>query len=295
MRPIDVLIAGAQRAGSTSLVRYLAQHPDLAVHDSIEFPYFVVDHVFREGYPKAFRRFYGAPTQPVVLAKSAGVLHRPEAVERAVEVNPELRVIVLLRDPADRAISAYGFARMGGQEPLADIVAALGAPADRFAGDPERRWVCAYVERSHYADALRRLFAAVGRERVLALRFEDLVGDPAATCRRVHEFAGIDPEAADGDYGTAHNPTGEPRSEALGRVLRLRNRTSGPATVLRRALPAGVRTRLLDGLLDLNRGSPAARPEVPAAARALVVERCRADIAEVEALLGWDLQAWSRA
>jgi hypothetical protein len=294
VRPIDVLIAGAQRAGSTSLVRYVAQHPDLAVHEAIEFPYFVVDHVFREGYTAAYRRFYGEADEAVVLAKSAGVLHRPTAVERAVEVNPDLRFVVLLRDPADRAISAYGFARMGGQEPLEDIVAALDAPADRFAGDPERQWICDYLERSRYADALRRLFDAVGRDHVLAVRFDDLVADPEASCRGVYEFIGVDADAVDGDYQTAHNPTGEPRSQALGRVLRLRNRTTGPTAVLRRAVPAGVRTRLLERLLDLNRGAPGDRPAVPAEARALVVERCRDDVAQVEELLGWDLGAWTR-
>jgi hypothetical protein len=294
VRPIDVLIAGAQRAGSTSLVRYLAQHPDVAIHDAIEFPYFVVDHVHADGYPAAYRRFYDDPTEAVVLAKSAGVLHRPEAVSRAIEVNPDLRFVVLLRDPAARAVSAYGFARMGGQEPLDDIVAALGAPADRFPDDPERQWITSYIARSRYAAAMARLFDVAGRDRVLPVRFDDLTRDPETTCRSIYGFMGVDPDAVDGDYAVAHNPTGQPRSQALGRVLRIRNRTSGVATLLRRAIPARMRARLLEGLLDLNRGSADARPEVPPEARALVIERCRDDVEELERMLDWDLHGWLR-
>ncbi len=295
VRPVDVVIAGAQRAGSTSLVRYLGEHPDIGIHEAIEFPYFVVDHVHRLGYPAAYDRFYGAATEPVLLAKSAGVLHRARAVERAVAHNPAVRFVVVLRDPAARAISAYQLARLGGQEPLDDVVAALGAPADRVPDDEERQWACSYVERSRYAGPLRRLAAAVGWDDVLPLRFDDLVSDPEGTCRRVFEFMGVDPDRAHPDYGVAHNPTGRPRSAALGHLLRLRNPSSSGGALLRRVVPARARGRLVQGLLDLNRRTTDAPPPVPAAARRLVVDRCRDDVVELEELLGWDLTAWKQA
>ena len=76
MRQIDLMIIGAQKAGTTALNHYLGQHPDVLGHPQTEFAYFRDDNLFAEGYEPVFRRHFtqGDPaTARVVIGKNAGI------------------------------------------------------------------------------------------------------------------------------------------------------------------------------------------------------------------------------
>ena len=72
----------AQRAGSTSLLRWMSAHPQLSAHRVTEIPYFIADHVHRQGWESAYRRFYDDPAPDGLLAKSVAILYSPEATQR---------------------------------------------------------------------------------------------------------------------------------------------------------------------------------------------------------------------
>lgn len=295
-RPVDVVIPGAQRAGSTSLLRWLAGHPSVTTHEGVtEIPYFLADHVHRRGWDEAFARFFDAvPPDDVLLAKSVAILYSADATRRVLEHNPDVRFVVVVREPVARAVSAFHYARQLGLEPLDDLEAALDRGPEAFR-DPNPRRACAYIERSRYTEGLTRLIDGVGRDRVLVHRFEHLVADPAAVCEATFGFLGVDP-AVPVDTARRHNPSGAPRSRLLARVARPADRPDGVARRVLDRVPGRLRDAVKARLLTWNRrddGVPLPATVSPEA-EARIAAACRDDVEALERLLDWDLAAWRR-
>ena len=128
-------------------------------------------------------------------------LFHPLAPARVAELLPEARLIVLLRDPIDRAFSHHNHERALGFEEL-DFEAALEAEAGRLLGEEERLLADpsyrsfshqhhSYLSRGRYAAQLERWFECCGEERILVLSAEDLFTQPAAVVGEAQEFLGL--------------------------------------------------------------------------------------------------------
>ena len=134
-RPPDFLILGAQKAGTTSLLDWLGAHPRIAPPDRKEVHWFT-NHW---GRPAAWYRSH-FPRRPAgVLSAEATpyYLFHPAVPERVARALPDVRCIVLLRDPAARTISHHNHERALGFEDL-ELEAALAAERRRLAGAHER-------------------------------------------------------------------------------------------------------------------------------------------------------------
>jgi Sulfotransferase domain len=112
----------------------------------------------------------------------------------------DARLIVLVRDPVDRALSHFHHEVALGREPLS-FEAALDAEANRTRGEAERMarepgyfshpwWDYTYVARGRYAEQLERWFSVFPREQLLVLASEELASDTEAAYRRVLDFVG---------------------------------------------------------------------------------------------------------
>lgn len=202
----DVIVLGAQKAGTTSLYNYLAQHPKLHKSFAKEVHYFdggrnpAVD-TFQLGEPWYRAHFpLRSKLGPGEMAFEASPLYlfTPLAPPRIRDLVPHAKLIALLRDPAERAVSHYFHEQRKGkdtlpireafaaeEERLAPILAAEDYKNDRFA-----TW--SYQRRGQYAEQLKRYFALFPREQVLVLNSDAMFTAPDATLRRVFEFIGID-------------------------------------------------------------------------------------------------------
>ena len=204
-RPLlDFMIVGAQRCGTTALAQFLSRHPEIAMSSPKEVHLFdgrsyspdwtpeEIDaryrHVFKEG---AGARLRGEAT-PMYL-------FFPEIAGELKRYNPGLKVIVLLRDPVERAISSYYFQKNRGRERRPLWLALLLEPLrirrphnPRAIGSLTR--VCTYRGRGLYSRQLRNLFRHFDRERVLILRARDLEQRHDAVLRRVFAFLEVDDE-----------------------------------------------------------------------------------------------------
>ncbi len=203
MQP-DFLIVGAQRCGTTSMFRALIAHPDVApplFHKGV--------HYFDVNYDRGRSWYLGhfPLRRPLRLARSGPVrtgeaspyyLHHPLAPERIATDLPDVRLVVLLRDPVERAYSAHRHELLRGFE-TEDFERALDLEPERLAGEEERlrddpgyRSLAhqhhAYVGRGEYATQLQRLFAVVGRERVIVLDSDVLFRNPEPSYARVLSF-----------------------------------------------------------------------------------------------------------
>src|SRR5262245_11979337 len=107
---IDAMIVGAQKSGTTSLLRYLSQHPMIEAHLPEEFSFFVRDAEYELGIESAFTRFFTGTdfSDPkVVVAKNAGMCYNEVALGRLKNHHPGVIVIMVIRNPVDRAWSSY--------------------------------------------------------------------------------------------------------------------------------------------------------------------------------------------
>ena len=198
-RPLpDFLILGAQKAGTTAVYAYLRWHPRITGPSWKEVSYF--DRHYRRGVRWYRGHFPIRSRGRLVGEASPGYLFHPLAPARVRETVPDAKLVVLLRDPVDRALSHYHHEVGLGREPLS-FEDALAAEAERTRGEEERLvtdpayfsrawWDYAYVARGRYADQLERWFAVFPREQLLVLASEELAADPPGVYRRVLEFLG---------------------------------------------------------------------------------------------------------
>ncbi len=216
----NFLIIGAQRAGTTSLFYYLLAHENVfgpirnkGVHwyDSgfHHPPAWYRSHFPLQATVDAVAKKSGQPT--AVGEGSPYYLYHPQIAARIAGALPTTKVIALLRDPVDRAISHHQHELARGFEtlPLADAIAAeesrLDGEAEKMAADPTYVSFAdmhfSYAARGRYAEQIERYHQHLGRDQVLVLDQRLLLSEPEKTVRRAFDFLGI-PPLVDGEYPT---------------------------------------------------------------------------------------------
>jgi hypothetical protein len=211
----DFIIAGAQKAGTTSLFDYLSGHPQCAASLAKEVHYF--DDNFSRG-ENWYRMHFppvadGGPAPVRCFESSPYYMFDPRVPARMRELLPDARIIFLLRHPVSRAYSHYQHSVRRGREPLS-FEAALEAEPARLAGEHERLLAdenyrshahrnYSYLARGVYVDQLLRWEAHYPRRQMLMIQAERMFKDPRAAFVEVLAFLGLDAWLPP-DFG-AHN------------------------------------------------------------------------------------------
>lgn len=214
------LIAGERRCGTTSLFHALLEHPDVHLHPRRELAYFVEDELKdwgcrdvaaldeaawarthdREGYAACFADCGDAKA---IGEKSADYLFWRPCHGRMAEIAPDLRLVLTLRNPVDRAWSHYWNEVEKEREPLS-FDKAIEAESTRRSTRPYLHYHLSYLERGSYDVSIASLLEHFPRERVLVITLEERIAAPVETLRTIYEFIGVDPsiglENAKGHY-----------------------------------------------------------------------------------------------
>jgi hypothetical protein len=203
----DFLLVGAPKAGTTALHAALAQHPEVFVPTPKEPKYWLCD----DAPPPAWRGpgdahsqqewiwhpdeyaglFADAPAQAVRGESTPFYLWSRGAHRRIAEALPEVRLVVVVRDPIDRAYSNWMHLWSDGLEPVADFEEAFARQDERVRAGWAPFW--RYRELGLYGEQLQHLYRYVDPQRVLVLRYRDVVDDPRAAVDRTCRFLGITP------------------------------------------------------------------------------------------------------
>jgi hypothetical protein len=219
----DFLLVGAAKCGTTSLFDWICAHPLVARPSTNGRPrkeLLFFDYNFRRGadwyrqhFPlererHEFEREHGRPF--LTGEATASYLTGYWVPGRVREVVPDVKLIVTLRNPIDRAYSAFQMSCREGLEKCESFEEALSLEPERLAGELERvrsdpyynpplppplgYW--SYLHRSRYADHVARWLELFRPEQVLFLRFEDLVADPFGALETVYGFLELPPHRA---------------------------------------------------------------------------------------------------
>jgi hypothetical protein len=201
IRPLPgFLILGAQKAGTTALYAYLRRHPEITGPSWKEVSFFDRHWTrgeawYRGNFPNVWRS-----RGDLIGEASPSYLFHPLAPRRVAELVPAAKLIVLVRNPVERAYSHYQHEVALGREPLS-FEEALAAEDERTAGEEARLaaepgyfshawWNYTYRARGRYAEQLERWLEVFPREQLLVLPSEELLREPEATHAFVLEFLG---------------------------------------------------------------------------------------------------------
>jgi hypothetical protein len=232
----DFLLIGAKRAGSTTLYRGLVDSGGIAPM----FPareqrkgvyYFDVHHALGDRWYLGHMPLARTVGDQRVGEASPYYLSHPHAAARAAALIPEARIVVVLRDPIERAHSHYRERWKQGVEYLPTFDEAVAAEPGRLDGELEAmlenpRYVgwnhlnFGYLEQSRYATNLGRWYDAYPSDQILVLRAEDLYADPGNVIDEVREFIGL---PAAGNVDVAHHNKLEPGRFSAETATRLRD------------------------------------------------------------------------
>lgn len=186
----DFLGLGTQKGGTTSLHRWLSNHPEVYLPTHKEIHYFDLQYTrkinwYREQFSEAKKNQICGEITPYYL-------YHPAVPKRIKEVTHKIKLIVLLRDPAERALSQYFHAKKRGFETLA-IAEALRAEKYRLKyGGKESKQKHSYVSRSFYLEQLDRYEKLFEKECILVLKSEDLFESPYSTWKSITNFLEVD-------------------------------------------------------------------------------------------------------
>jgi hypothetical protein len=205
------LITGGQRCGTTSMYRALSAHPAVlkpVLHKGVHYFDTGYDHGpawYRGHFPTratAWRIERRVGVAPPAFESAPYYLCHPLAAERIARDLPDVRLIILLRDPVERAYSAHAHELARGFETETSFERALELEPERLAGevakiiaDPSYHSHShqhhAYADRGHYVDYLERLEKLFGRDRLHVVDSHEFFADPVPVYDRVLDFLGL--------------------------------------------------------------------------------------------------------
>ena len=190
---VDFIVAGVQKAGTTAIHDFLAQHPHVALLRDQALHFFDKEEHFGSSRTRPDYRILHGNFDPgwrwrVAGEVTADYLYYPHALERIARYNPKMKLIISLRNPVGRAFSQWNMRRGKGQEPL-EFIDAL--KRDQEIGIWQGPRGNAYLARSFYAPQLEQVFKLFPREQVFILKFEEFRTDPFPILDRIFDFLAV--------------------------------------------------------------------------------------------------------
>lgn len=197
---VNALIVGAQKAGTTALAAFLSEHADICVAPRKEVhlfdaPDFTDSREYCDArYASAFPNFAG---QRVVLEATPIYMFLPAALRRIRHYNPAMKLIALLRHPAERALSHYAMERSRGDEWLPPCVALACERARLWRARRDMSWDSAirthsYIARGYYSQQIADILACFPRGQLLLLRTDELRTRHEETLESVYRFLAVE-------------------------------------------------------------------------------------------------------
>ena len=282
----NFMIIGVAKAGTTSLYRYLDQHPQVFMCPVKGTNYFGYEDArawnwTNEGDPPLLRHFQaktfkeyealfaGASDELAIGEASPQYFRSPTAARRIHECIPDVKLVASLRNPADRAFSGFLMRTRRG-EAVKSVHEELTPEASN-------------VREGFYYNRLKRYFDSFERHQISVLLFEEFKEDPAKIVTDLFDFLGVDTNFVP-DTSIRHNPAGVPKSRLLSRLL------YNPS--LMRTAKSVLPKRIQRTAKRVQRQNLKTSPTFPAELRADLVDLYRDDIYKLEVLLDRDLSIW---
>lgn len=294
----NLFIVGAQKSGTSALAAWLGQHPNVCMSFPKE-PGFLAfgenGYPYRDGYgnpapasqyvvsdERAYLDLFAqaTPQQWVSGEASTWYFALPGMARKIKAYNPDAKIIVILRNPVERAYSAWCHARSDRLEPCESFAAALAQEAQR--GEVE--FLLRYQRMGLYSEALTEYQGVFPTTQLLVLFYDDVRSDPLAVWRKVCAFLGID-DAHTPAFEHRYNRSGQPRNRFVHSLLR----SHRLKRIVRAVLPHRLAMRAKQRVENVNLEQ---FPVMDESSRAALREYYRRDILQLSQLTNRNLATW---
>jgi hypothetical protein len=201
MKLPNFFIVGAAKAGTTSLWRYLLQHPDVFMPSDIMFkePAYFSDIKGITDFKQYGSLFSGAETEKMIGEASTAYLTSPESPIRIKNKIPHAKIIIILRNPIDRAYSLYNWMVCNGYEPSDSFESALEIEKrNRYRNEtfkhsnPEYYYNYLYFHSGLYSEQIKRYIENYEKNKLCFIIFEEFKANVKNEIKKVHDFLNID-------------------------------------------------------------------------------------------------------
>ena len=290
----NFFVIGAARAGTTALYNFLYQHPQVFMPEVKEPGFFMLEGTQRENpysdleYAVSnidtYRSlFAGAQSQHLAVGEATtGYLttaHVPERIKARV---PEARLIVLLRNPIDRAYSEWELLYRAGREQLSFEEAVRQEPETPATNLPWNPDELKYVRKGLYHAHLTRYYELFDPAQIGVFLFDDWRSNQLDTLQRIYQFLGVDDTFAP-DTNIEHNVGGVPKNKF---VYDLIFGSDSLKQVAKNLLPTKYLKQIRGAFLD--RSKDGLTPQM----RQQLIDHYRPDVQALEKLIDRDLSHW---
>jgi Sulfotransferase domain len=258
----DFLIVGHPKCGTTALYEMLRRHPQIYMPDNKE-PWFFAEELHEHtpprpgGTPRTLAEymawFVEARPEQIAGEASPHYLWSATAAEHIARVNPDARIIAIVREPASFLRSLHLQFLEVYYETEADLRTAIALEEERRRGRDVPRFtywpqLLLYSDHVRYVEQLRRYHARFPAEQVKVLVYDDFRADNERTVRDVLDFLGVDATAS--VETVEANPTVRPRSQRLNELVHAVGVGRGPMShalkeTIKALTPAGPRRKAL--------------------------------------------------
>jgi len=244
---VNALIIGAGRSGTTSLCDTIARHPQICYSTIKEVNYFSIDSLYRRG-ESYFHSLFECDNKKVVATADTYLLAAQSAIQRIYAYNPDIKLIVLLRDPVSRAFSSYNYSvNYGHHEKYYSFIDSIEsekgikANEDLVEINNLGHFYC-----SLYGKHLLRWADVFGKDQLLILKTRDMANNPNIIAKQITDFLEIDQYKFEFEK---QNVNAVPRSRIFERLLI--NRDSILRKSIRNLMPRKIKQKIFkSGLVE---------------------------------------------
>ena len=287
MKKPNFLIIGSLKSGTTSLYKYLSQHPQIGFSERKEPKYFcwkdlnlnfngtekVVTQIMESTVQKLeeYEELFKNIDTKYCGEASADYFHTKNTAKNIFKYNPQMKLIVILRNPSERAYSDWRHNVKMGYEPIRSFKKAIKAIQKRKSNNGVPYFD--YLDKGNYSCHLKEYLSFFPSKNIKVLFFDDLKEDPGAVCNQVLTFLGIE-----GVFGFDTN-----------NIYMKNTYTPKYYTVHSIAKKIGKFNKYLENKIKVLNGLPSV---IPSQERSLLQNYYREDILNLENILEKDFNYW---
>lgn len=279
---INTFLIGVQKAGTSTFWNWISQHPDVYGPEVMKDFHFFTRPEWREKGEEYLHSFYkDYKGEKIVLHGGVNYYFDPEFINHVSEYQPNGKYIIILRDPVERAWSAFQYFTKLGQENRTFDQAIEDELLNKNL--PEDRHMYAYLDHGLYAKYLTILLSQIPREALLILQYENLFKEPQKFLKLTFGFLGIDPDYPI-DIMIKKNTTGQVRFAWLNEMLFSKQGVIGQIKKnipLQKLLPLRWRIRIGNLVRDMNIYQGSRKPRLPENFRVMMKEYFNDDIKDI--------------
>lgn len=295
----NFLVIGAGKAGTTSIDLYLQEHPQVYMSPVKEPNFFALEgeKINFQGpkaenlinswsvndWEKYLELFKGVKDEKAIGETSPLYLYSPKAPERIRHYIPNVKLIVILRNPVERAFSAYVYLLGEGRESFKDFAQALSQEEKRINANWE--WIWHYQNLGFYYTQLQRYFDIFDRNQIRVYLFEELNNNPVGLLQDIFQFIAVDDRFVP-------NTSMKAKVSRVTKNRFLQNFLEKPnliKDILRLVIPANIRKPMAAKTYRKNISEP---PKLSPEIRKQLIQVYWEDILQLQDLIQLDLSKW---